>query len=264
MHHTPRKSQGPDKDPESGLTSNSESGPRESFAPGGSQADAAESGCDTRDRLLSRVVEGRADAQDWTEFGRLSSSEPGVFASIAGMQSDRAALEAAVEQAIAISTDIEPEHLDHEPPVIGFSPAINRAWRGWGGWAAAAALVLVWVTGLPGSGSDGAPGSIDSALTQPETAGIGASLMGALNRSEMLDRYLAEGKTAGTVVEAPEPVVLNARPTGDGDIVEVVYLRQIVERRFIDRVQRFQTDEHGDVLQRVVPASQVTTRRAAF
>jgi len=76
-----------------------------------------------------------------------------------------------------------------------------------------------------------------------------------------LDSHVGDKVVAGQVVgEMPEHIVIETRPMPDGTI-EVLYLRQIIERRVIDHAYREMRDETGNVFPvpvKLAPRSKVS------
>lgn len=196
---------------------------------------------DARDRLISRIIDARAAEADWRSFRSLAERDPGVWRDLAAAQRQHELLCEGVRAATAAADGVGLPLADPRP--------LERRLDGvarWGGWAAAAALVLVWATGLR-------PGPAEPRL---HAAGMAGPLLHDATPDEALDRYLDAGRSAGLVVgEVPERVVVETRPRPDGS-VEVVYLRQIVERRVTDRVYREVTDDAGRRVPVAMPASE--------
>lgn len=196
---------------------------------------------DDRDILITRVMDGEASPEDWTAFRALAESDPGLWSELAARQQDHAELEAAILDAIAVADRVEAPIREHAAEQ--FSITIKRVGT-WAGWAVAAAVTLAW--GLHGQAN---PTIGDPALGN-NTAALGPQLAppsGPVVNSpaEALDAYLTLGQSAGRVVGmSPDLVVLESRPAETGEGIEVVYLRQIIEREVItgDRVKR---DERG-------------------
>lgn len=187
-----------------------------------------------RDVLIGRIVDGEATPDDWRHLAALAAQDQSVWADVAETQRTHDRLTRAVDLATAPADYVELPAFrvvdDH--PVQHRLNLVSR----WGGWAAAAALVLVWALGprpLINPGSPNAGG--------PQTAG----LLPSLTPEQAFDRYVDAGKQSGQVVkELPDRVVYSTRPLDDGSI-EVLYLRQVLERRVVDEVYRRAADEFG-------------------
>ena len=181
-----------------------------------------------RDRLMGRLIDGEAAPDDWRRFRALAAAQPGAWDELEALGRDRDALCAAVERAGDAA----------ERTRVWIEPAPTPApWHRRVGWAAAAAIVLMALAlRLPG----GVPGD-------PSTQGAGLLPVAAVGSAEdALNRYLSLGREEGRVVEAlPEPVVLETRVLEGQRGVEVMYVRQILERRIIRDAYRIETDEWG-------------------
>jgi hypothetical protein len=162
------------------------------------------------DRLISRIVDRRAEPQDWTSFAALAHSEPAHWEQLlVTLRADvalRAALAGTLETAETVETPL---------------PSLSR-WRQarpWTGWAAAGLLALCWAGASAFGPQPAAPPA--SPLAQPAVA----------------------SKTP--VVEELPLRLMGARPGPAGRGVEVLYVRPVVERAVVDGVYSVGTDELG-------------------
>ncbi|MCC6675913.1 MAG: hypothetical protein IT436_02100 [Phycisphaerales bacterium] len=186
-----------------------------------------------RDLLISRVVDCRASAEDWSALDRLARGDDSVWRELARAQREHALLSGAVLDEVASADSVGlPEH---HAASFRLTSRI-RAAGAWGGWAAAAAVALAWMGGLPAGG----PG-------QPGAAGNQASVLPFSNASDALNAYLDLGKKDGRVIQQlPGKVLLDdPQPAADGQGYEVIFIRQIVERERVPDLYRFSRDETG-------------------
>jgi len=220
-------------------------------------------GAAPRDVLVSRIVDGAATPEDWASLRTLASTDPTVWADLSETQGAHERLSAAVGEAIAIADSVELPAAapDHE----GVGRRLELV-RSWGGWAAAAMLAVVWWTGVPvqtGAGGGGGVGGATGA-SRPMTAGTGGPTLidpgpSSTTADDALRRYIDLGRAEGSVIAAmPEEVVLETRSLGNGS-AEVLYLRQILERRVVDEFYRLGTDDLG----RPVPVRDVDAGAAS-
>lgn len=189
---------------------------------------------DEHDRLISRIVDGEASGEDWDVFRAVAAGDQDVWAQLSETQRTSSVLSEALRGRAAIADTVElpdgvadPSHLQHRFDLV------SR----WGGWAAAAAIVLVWFTGGLPTGGDAFSGN---------QAGIGPGITLADATSEQArDRYLDAGRAANSVIaELPDPVVVETRAMEDGS-VEVLFLRQILERKVVSQVLTQSRDDLG-------------------
>jgi hypothetical protein len=208
---------------------------------------------DRRDLLISKMIDGEAGEADWSAFRALAEAEPAVWGELARTQRHHEALSLLVDEVSSIADGVEIPRGELLTPAERFDRRMGAV-RAWGGWAAAAAVVLVWFTGLPAPTGQSAPSRaglpswVDPSEQTPEWA---------------LARYLDSGQRTGRVVgEVPERVVLDTRPAPGG--VEVLYLRQFVEREFVgqDRVYRLGRDEFGQ--RTLLPQSTPAPARVSY
>ena len=199
---------------------------------------------DERDILISRVIDGVATSEDWTTFRAAAAHDPSIWAELAETQHIHELISTHVEHAIDIADQIElPGGLMNDQPIRARMDMVSR----WGGWAAAAALLLVWFVGSP---------STPVSTTQPiNTAGTvpifnnPKTYLNDAQPNQAFDQYLESGRSSGQVIgEMPEHIVIETRPMPDGTI-EVLYLRQIIERQIIDHAYREVHDEVGNTIE---------------
>ncbi len=194
-----------------------------------------ENGIDERDRLISRVVDGAASSKDWAAFRQLAARDPSVWQELASSQHDQDQLEVAVEEELAIADWVDaPVEQFHTLTAVTRLRSVGV----WGGWAAAAALLLGWMTTLQ-SGWPTAPSG------GPTQAGLVPTLQPE-NSGDALQTYLTQGAQEGRVIrEIPQKVLVETRYLGEGQGVDVLYIRQILERTRFDTLYQFEQDELG-------------------
>jgi len=196
-----------------------------------------------RDLLIARIIDGDAGAADWERFRAEASRDASVWRELSDAQADHEALREAVHAAEGSAGRVE---LPVSARVSGSHQRRIDAASRWSGWGVAAMLAAAWFVGSAGTGARTTTG----AGAPSQRAGmIPASSVTRLDQAtpeEALGRYMAAGRADGRVVgELPDPIIVETRPTGSGS-VEVIYLRQIIERREVDRAYRRVTDEFGN------------------
>ena len=202
---------------------------------------------DGRDTLISRVIDAEATGEDWRAFRAAAEKDPAIWRDLAEAQERHESLCEAFGEALRVADLVElPELIGDPRPLQRRLDTVGR----WGGWAAAAAVLLVWATGF----GVGTPTGVQSAGLIPGTP------LAEATPDQALDRYLAAGRDAGLVVgEVPDRLVIETVPRDDGTI-EVVYLRQFVERRVTDRVFRDARTDAGTTVP--VPVSTQNLQRS--
>ncbi|RMH24818.1 MAG: hypothetical protein D6692_12240 [Planctomycetota bacterium] len=203
---------------------------------------------DGRDMLISRVIDAEATGDDWRAFRAAAETDPSIWRDLAEAQEQHESLCEAFRASARVADAVElPELIGDTRP---FQHRLDMVGR-WGGWAVAAALLLVWATGFQGA----VPGAgVQSAGLLPGTA------LAEATPDQALDRYLSAGRDAGLVVgEVPDRLVIEAVPLDDGTI-EVMYLRQFIERRVTDRVFREARTDAGTTVP--VPVSTQNLQRS--
>lgn len=185
-----------------------------------------------RDVLIGRIVDGEASPEDWQRLATMAAGDQAVWAEVADTQRAHDALARAVERITAPADFVDLPSPGHagENPVQHRLNLVSR----WGGWAAAAAIVMVWTLGLRPPQTPVGQGE------RPQSAGLVS-----WTPDEAFSRYVDAGKQSGQVVqELPERVVYDTRPLESGGF-EVLYIRQVLERRVVDEVYRRAADEFG-------------------
>lgn len=182
------------------------------------------------DVLVGRVVDGEASPSDWEALERLAQSDAGVWERLGRAQRVHARLEREVEDAIAIAELTELPHAH----MAGYSMASRL--RQYGGWAVAAVLGVAFL-GTLGVVNTNRPGAMNAANIGPTS----------WTADQALQRYLDKGKEQGVVVEELPAKLFDARVLDDGRTKEVIFVRQIVERRSLSdlSVLTIEIDENG-------------------
>lgn len=187
-----------------------------------------------RDLLISRVIDGRASTSDWNRFRALAANEPEIWCELATthQQHDSVRDELIDELSVADRIELPGGMIDED----GTRQRLSFVSK-WGGWAIAATLIVVWSLGMPNASHTSQPGFI---------AGIPGVGLKDAEPEQAFEQYLDAGQRSGQVVaEMPEQVVVETTPLPDGTI-EVLYLRQVIERRVIDQAYRMMQDETGN------------------
>jgi len=182
------------------------------------------------DRLISRIVDRRAEPQDWSGFADLARAEPAQWERLLSSLRTDGALRTALDGALASADRVE-------LPL----PSLPR-WRQWTGWAAAGLLALCWA----GSSGLGLPSR--APISTPPARPVASSPVNGGSPASPT----AAGGTAPVAAGTVDPVVeqlplrlMDARPGPSGRGVEVLYVRPVVERAVVDGVYSFGTDELG-------------------
>jgi hypothetical protein len=188
-----------------------------------------------RDLLISRVIDGRASTSDWDRFRALAANEPGVWTELAHTQEQHEMVRDEVNALVRLADRVElPGGIIDEEGTRRRLSFVSK----WGGWAIAAALLVVWSLGMPNVSTPGGT----------QIAGIPGIGLNEAEPEQAFERYLESGQKSGQVIaEMPEQVVVETKPLPDGTI-EVIYLRQVIERRVIDHAYRMLQDETGNAV----------------
>lgn len=206
------------------------------------------------EQLLTRVVDGEERPGEWHAFSDAADRTPLLWRELAVQQRDSRLLLGALSRHV----DSAGEAIDFAIRSPSDSPASRASgddaatWRerrhgglrfGWTGWALAACLAGAWLF----SASIRLPAGGDQFGIGADSPTGGGVVRAGLSPDEALRAYLDLGRESGAVVgELPGKPVLEQRATEDGSGVEVVFIRQIIERRRVPTLYEFaQTDEFG-------------------
>jgi len=235
----------------------------------------------TLDLILTRILDRRAAPADWDAFATLASARPEAWpALLSSLRADQGLVHG-LDAELAVADRVELP----APGAPVLSLAAARARRPWTGWAAAAVLALAWAGSawlLPGSGSpagapgggvpsplaqgpasgrDGAPGSVSNTpptaseqapATAPSPGQDSGPLLaqsgevgGPRLRDGTPDSNLDITGLRGAIVgELPLQLVSTAA-AADGDGLDVVYVRPVLERTRVSGLYSLGADELG-------------------
>ncbi len=185
--------------------------------------------------LVSRVIEPEATSAQWDEFTAAADADPELWRTTVMTLRDQRAITRAVDASVAIADDVSSRQVHqarrhvHDDHSRQERPHLLR----WSGWAVAALVALAWVSGLSNFGSTGTM-----------TAGLGPS---TLTAAEHYQSYLDQGRREGWVFdEVPEKILVQTRQLPTGDQIEIIFLRQILERTTVPDLYQYQgEDESG-------------------
>ena len=186
--------------------------------------------------LVSRVIEPDATSEAWDELTAAAISNPTLWRQTAEALRDHHAMTRAVNASVVIADDVSTtprtSRLAHRWAVDAV-PSERRQLLRWSGWAVAALVALAWVSGLSNVRSNGTmnAGFVSSTLTA----------------AEHLENYYTQGRREGRVFdEVPEKILVQTRPSPTGDGVEIIFIRQILERTTLPGLYHYQgEDESG-------------------
>jgi len=184
------------------------------------------------DILISRIVDDEATSKDWESFEQLAALEPDVWKKLAREQRDAANLRSAVGAAVEAADAIE---LPLDIAGAGAEHVFSRRFSPWIGWAMAAAVALAWL------GADLVP-TINTDLTPTNQAGIDFIPASA---DDALNQYREVGEQEGRYIGEMPKIMVEARTMPDGNRVEVIYLRQLLEREIVNGVYGLGEDDQG-------------------
>ncbi|MGD9693726.1 MAG: hypothetical protein AB7G17_06265 [Phycisphaerales bacterium] len=206
------------------------------------------------DILIGRVVDGEATGADWGELERLAAADDGVWARLAKAQRSQASLARAVDDEVVVAELVDLPAGEVVRGGHGWSEVSVR-WRAYSGWAVAAAMALAWVGAARYGVWDGL-GNSTRGLRQPaQIAGPGA-----LGMDDLMQRYVEQGSAQGRVIAELPMVMVETGPAQGGDGVDVVYVRQLLERVRVRDVYELGMTEHGEPAP-VLVAQPVSRRR---
>jgi hypothetical protein len=203
--------------------------------------------------LISRVAAGVGDERDWRALTALAADHPAAWQELAIAQHQEASLRQMLADAVAVADRVEaPVHLlndhgaartnrgerTHEPAAFVFA---RRS--AWSGWAVAALIALAFVAQFAGPWrqSQNPAGTGGGGPAASSNAGLGP-----MSAFDSFQNYLTRGQEEGAVIGELPKVLVESRPAPNGAGLEVLYLRQILERTIINDVYELNgRDETG-------------------
>ncbi|MHC4845161.1 MAG: hypothetical protein ACYTCU_03265 [Planctomycetota bacterium] len=189
------------------------------------------------DVLISRILDRQAEPQDFDAFSAAAEAEPEAWKELLGALRDDVALGVATDARLDAATQVEAPIIELRAP---------RALPVWTGWAAALLLAVAWLgwngqvgidAGL-GKGGDVAGGPTGPLTAEPVSAGMFGS-----DGPRLRDGAIVPA--ADHVLGELPPELISARPAVEGEGVEVVYVRRVLERARVDSAWSVGTDELG-------------------
>lgn len=185
------------------------------------------------DVLISRIVDKTESPAEWMEFRSAAATEPSAWELLAEAQRDNERLSLLARDATSVAERmVLPEPLEDTSALrVG---RFRRPMSAAAGWAAAAAILIAWVTtGPSGVTRDRGP---------TQTAGFSTA-----SADDAFQAYLDKGRADGIVLgELDTKMLLDSRSLESG-AVEVVFVRQVIERRQVPTLVRFEgVDEAGN------------------
>ena len=184
---------------------------------------------DLVDLLLSRAVAGDAEAH--AEILRRAETTPAILVELAAWQADELRLSRAAREIHAIADDV----------AVPTRRSNTRARAGIG-WAVAALIALAWFGRSLVSPRGGEPTSVENR----------AGFVGFPSADAAFDAYVDRARADGLIFgEVAPPMLVATRelPPSDGGGLEVVVVRQVIERRRLPAIyQLAPADESGQLV----------------
>ena len=171
-----------------------------------------------QEMLLSRIVDGEADAAEWDEVVARAESTPELWRDLALAQRDHAVLRRALDAAVHVADSVE-------LPMTGSAThqTFRQPWAGrnWSGWAAAAAIALAWALYF-------VLGGPQRPIDQRGVIANQADLLPIATAADAFQAYLDMGRQERLVIgEVPTRVLVESRPAPSGEGYELLYMRQV-------------------------------------
>jgi len=179
--------------------------------------------------LIARVMANEAHEGEWRRFESIAAAQPVAWERMARALRDELAARSAFDD---IATPAEAVELP-----LGAGRGVRRlsALQSWPGWALAAVLALAWAV------------SFFSPLrhNQQEAAVGGPLLQARHSADEAFSDYLTLGAQEGRVLQELPMMMIESRFDRDQGRVEVVYVRQLLERATVESAFELTEDALG-------------------
>jgi hypothetical protein len=192
------------------------------------------------DLLISRVLDASATPAEWEELCGSASYDPDLWRALAMRLRDHTGLGRAVGASIEVAEAIDavgaPSRRGRPALPPGPRAARRRGAPGRSlGWVLSACLALAWTS---------------FSLLRPDAMRSAPPLPGGADEpgtEDLLQAYVDRGRREGSVVaDLPERILLDTRPMPAGEGLELLYLRQILERAVVPELYEFSgQDEAG-------------------
>lgn len=234
----------------------------------------------TEDVLLGRVGSGEdGDDRAWRAIETAAKNEPALWERTARALHAELGVRQSLESALAAADRAEiPDeafdlaHLDapdDEADAFGGGAGsipgagaqtyrISPAMTHWSGWAVAAMIAIAWLgvwTNRPLVSNGNGAG--------PMQAGPPEFSLTSLSPDEVYDAYRVRGYEEGRLVQELPMLMVETRAIRDGQAIEVLYIRQTLERATVDSVFSFSEDETGQMRYVPVPKDRLLRQNEA-
>lgn len=192
---------------------------------GGSTSHAMEE----MDALIGQVSGNEASAECWHRFESIASTQPAAWEHLARALRDELAARSAFAEAAG------PAELAELP--AGTLRATSRlaALRAWPGWALAAVIALAWTISF-----------FNPPASDAQRAGLGSAIVPARHSAnDAFNEYLMLGAQEGRVLQELPMMMVETRFDSAEGRVEVVYVRQLLERATVQSAYELTEDALG-------------------
>lgn len=204
-------------------------------------------------QLIERIIAREATPADWAELAACADIDDMIWArlnaALVTEDSVRSAAAWAAARSEHIDLPVEGASTPQRRTPVRFAPIASRI-TAWSGWAAAAVIALGFLGWLSGHSGVRRPSAPDREVMTPTE----------LSAVDALAQYRRAGLAEGIIIEELPLLTVRTRLAPEGAGVEVLYLRRIIERTFVDEnhVVTLASDEHGRTV--TVPAADIIRR----
>lgn len=187
------------------------------------------------------MMAGEADAADFRAFESLAKSEPKAWERLARALRDELDMRSALyaedhaaraEAEITRAATQRPGRDQAQRRPGSIAPVFT--FRAWSGWATAAMIAIAWTIFAV------APTEPHEPMTSPAPRAQFASY----TVDDAYERYLELGRSEGRVIRELPARMIEMESDEDGGMV-VYYIRQLLEREYVNEMYRYGEDELG-------------------
>ncbi len=189
---------------------------------------------DPLDKAIADIIADESNDHHLNEFSRLADQHPDAWRSLAMAFHDELHMRRGLSEALDTSRQAADMEIARAVQQEASSVATARSphrFGLWAGWSVAAALLLLLLIGLPQRNFH-------------EPSSNTTTSLATYTAEEALDQYMRSGTREGRIITELPTVMVEARPAADGRL-EVLYLRQILEREHVSEVFNVSPDELG-------------------
>lgn len=202
------------------------------------------------DQAIAEIASGHADDRTLHRFEALAGDSAANWKRLALSLCDELEMRRELDQQLDGRRQIAELEINRARDTCTQRPSPrSMRWSAWSGWSVAAVLLLTFVLIM----------TVQS--PHPESQPDHRAVPASFTAQAALEDYVTRGAAEGRVLAELPTVMVESRELDDGTL-EVLYLRQFLERERVDEVYTVASDELGQPQPLKIDASQWPTSDA--